>query len=287
MNQPTILRILTIAAFFVLTGLLLWERSETPIRSQQSPEPIFGGEEEYHPLMIHIPSGRYLIGSIASLKAERFGTLDHRPKKVHIPYDFLIMSTELNARIAAQLNPASNYSIAKCIGDCPAVNISWFDAVELANLLSEKTGFEPCYVIEKKRVRWPKGVHCLGYRLPLEEEWEYAAKAGMKVAPKVDKEEILNTAWFEENSGKRPKTIALKQPNPLGLYDIQGNVREWCWDDWEKKERTKGRQKALRGGAWNSQRAQLHLEYRSAARSTMRRTSIGVRFVRTVSFTDE
>jgi len=286
-NATTITRSLFLLAFCSLIGLLLWERAERPLHSKQAPKPIFVGEDDYHPLMIHVPRGRFVIGSIAALKSERLASLDHRPQKVQIPYDFLMMSTELNGRIAHQLNPGSNYSSVKCIGDCPAINISWFDAIELANKLSKKTGLESCYVMKSKRILWPKGVRCLGYRLPLEEEWEYAAKAGIKSKPKTDRETIFGHAWFEENSDKKPRPIALKEPNALGLYDMQGNVREWCWDDWEKQESIKGFKKVLRGGAWNSQANQLHLEYRSSAPSTWRRTSIGVRFVRTVSLADQ
>lgn len=88
---------------------------------------------------------------------------------------------------------------------------------------------------------WPKGYGCRGYRLPTEAEWEYAARAGTTTAwysggNGVDGETCLpNTylndlGWFCSNSGGTTHPIGLADANDYGLFDLYGNVREWCWD---------------------------------------------------------
>ena len=269
----------------IFIALLGWERPQQQIVSQRPAQAIFQGEEDYHPLLIHIPSGHFIVDSLASLSVERLQKSSHHPRKVHIPYDFLIMSTELNVRIAYQLKKRSDYTIPSCMGDCPVINISWFEAVELANLLSMATGLESCYSIKKTRVIWEKGVTCLGYRLPLEEEWEYAAKAGIKTVQKDDTA-LKKEAWFKETSVQGVHPIATKQPNPLGIYDLHGNAAEWCWDIWCKKNKLNGSQRATRGGAWNSKPEQIQLGSRAAVEASRGNVNTGVRFVRTLPSLD-
>lgn len=95
----------------------------------------------------------------------------------------------------------------------PIVNVTWNDAVAYCEWLSKKTG--------KK------------YRLPTEAEWEFAARGGkksknLKYAGSANIDEV---AWYDKNSNKQPQPVGTKQPNELGLYDMTGNVWEWC-NDW-------------------------------------------------------
>ncbi|MDR0453288.1 MAG: SUMF1/EgtB/PvdO family nonheme iron enzyme [Deferribacteraceae bacterium] len=120
----------------------------------------------------------------------------------------------------------------KVAGSFPVTYVSWFDAIEYCNKRSIKEGLTPVYTIDGFNVKWNRGAN--GYRLPTEAEWEYAAKGGNK-----DKKTFLysgsnnldEVAW---HSGNAITTIAnpvgLKAPNSLGLYDMSGNVAEWCWD---------------------------------------------------------
>ena len=263
--------------------LFSWEAPEAILVSKQTPIPIFPKEEGFHPQLVHIPGGRFLVGEVASRREDAHQDLGHRPKKAHIPYDYWMMSTELSIRVAAQLGSTRTIEQGRCMGDCPLSNISWYDAVEYANLLSKKTGLEPCYVIDKKRVRWPKGVACLGYRLPLEEEWEYAAKAGQGNIVYTDGDAALESmAWYKENALQRAHPIAGKTPNSLLLYDMLGNLSEWCWDPWEKRTKTAGRQRVVRGGNWGLFASKIHTEYREAIETHKRSFRFGVRFVRTI-----
>ncbi len=118
-------------------------------------------------------------------------------------------------------------------GDVPVFGVNWYDTVEYCNWLSEKEGLTPCYRHGSRRIIWERDAN--GYRMPTEAEWEYAAKdrgsnkqywyAGSDDADKV--------AWYADNSDGHPRPVGQKMPNELGLYDMSGNVREFCWDRYD------------------------------------------------------
>ncbi len=110
----------------------------------------------------------------------------------------------------------------------PITSVSWHDAKAYCDWLSEKTGDE--------------------YRLPTEAEWEYACRAGTttKWSFGDDEEELEKYAWYRENSNRTTHPVGEKKPNPWGLYDMHGNVWEWCEDWYDEDKDTK----VLRGGSW-------------------------------------
>ena len=131
--------------------------------------------------------------------------------------------------------------------DYPASYVNWPDAVEFCRKLSEKEGLE--------------------YRLPTEAEWEYACRAGTTTAYSFgdDASELGEYAWYKENAWgagqKHPHTVGQKKPNPWGLYDMHGNVWEWCSDwrgDYSSESVTdpagpsSGSSRVIRGGGWGS-----------------------------------
>ncbi len=146
----------------------------------------------------------------------------------------------------------------------PMFNVTWYDAAEYCNWLSAKTGLEPCYYVNEDF-----GVSCdytkNGYRLPTEAEWEYAARGGKnKDSFKYSGSNTIGeVAWYDDNTAlKGPKSVGTRKANSLGIYDMSGNVWEWCNDFYSPKyyetspkenpvnEHPTGA-RAIRGGSWH------------------------------------
>ncbi len=142
-------------------------------------------------------------------------------------------------------------------GDNPVINISWFDAVEYCNWRSRKEELEPCYSIKmpwqtpKDSLRVKCNFNANGYRLPTVEEWGFAAMGGIKSNNfKYSGSNVINeVAWYEGNSEGKTHSVGQKKVNELGIYDMSGNVLEWC-NDWEGVDSRS--RPVLRGGSWGS-----------------------------------
>ena len=111
--------------------------------------------------------------------------------------------------------------------DAPVTEVSWADALRYCNLLSQALGLRPCYRLgddpDARATRWDQDAD--GFRLPTEAEWEYACRAG---SPEVRYGPLDAVARHRGNSGGRLHPVATRQPNAFGLYDMLGNVWEWC-----------------------------------------------------------
>jgi formylglycine-generating enzyme required for sulfatase activity len=113
-------------------------------------------------------------------------------------------------------------------------HITWYEAVKYANWLSSQLGFEQVYEITENGsqtiVTWHH--ERTGFRLPTEAEWEYAARGGSaaRETKYAGSNSIGEVAWYIGNSDSRVHEVGKKRPNELGIFDMTGNVSEWCWD---------------------------------------------------------
>ena len=126
----------------------------------------------------------------------------------------------------------------------PVETVSWEEAVLFCNSLSVKAGLEACYLLNGDG-EISVNSKVSGFRLPTEAEWEYACKAGTS---EIRYAEIGKIAWYKGNSQNTTHDVGLKAPNPWGLYDMLGNVWEWCSDIYD--ESVYGPYRIFRGGGW-------------------------------------
>jgi len=180
--------------------------------------------------------------------------------------------------------------------DYPVYYVSWYDALVFCNKLSEQEGLTPAY---KKKDTWtpvpstsnddwneviidPKAN---GYRLPTEAQWEYACRAGTTTVYNTGDTISDNTGWYTDNSGKKTHEVGKKTANAWGLYDMHGNVLEWCWDWYETylsnpMGASSGSVRVGRGGGWDDTPEFLRSAFRYYYDPYIRNPSTGFRVVR-------
>lgn len=155
----------------------------------------------------------------------------------------------------------------------PLEQINWTDAAMYCNERSRAEGLEPCYDQET----WDCNFASSGYRLPTEAEWEYACRAGTNSQYSFgnDTGRLKDHAWFADSSSGKTHPVGQTKANPWGLYDMHGNVAEWCNDLYSKDYYAQspqrdprgprdGKERVLRGGAWNSGAHACRSTYRAS-----------------------
>ena len=214
--------------------------------------------------LVLISAGPFSLGNTGSYEGE----YDEKPPvTIIISKPFYISKYEITQQ---QYKAVMGNNPSEFKGDdLPVEQVSWYDALNFCNRLSQSEGLTPCYTINGTKVTCDFEAN--GYRLPTEAEWEYAAKAGTKtdfysgkltysgnspIDPNLDK-----IAWYSANSSNATHPVGQKAPNAFGLYDMSGNVWEWCWDryaEYPSKE-TKdyqgpeiGTYRVYRGGGWRN-----------------------------------
>ncbi|MFI8303391.1 formylglycine-generating enzyme family protein [Streptomyces sp. NPDC085927] len=161
--------------------------------------------------------------------------------------------------------------------ELPVEGVSWWDAVRFCNALSRRDGFVPAYHFdaEGEGIEWDPSAD--GYRLPTEAEWEHACRAGMTGPRYGPLDEI---AWYRGNSHERVHDVGGKRPNPWGLYDMLGNVWEWCWDIYDAE--VYGTYRVLRGGGWFDEHWSCRASVRRRSHPTFQVDDVGFRIARSV-----
>jgi formylglycine-generating enzyme required for sulfatase activity len=237
-----------------------------------------------------VPANMLWIGGGSFRMGNSEGEVDEQPVHPTQVSGFFMGKAEVTQKEYEAIignNPSSTKG-----DNLPVTNISWFDAVEYCNKLSRKSGLTPAYSGSNDNISCNFTAN--GYRLPTEAEWEYAARGGNRDTLSFayaggNTADILG--WHSGNSASRVHEIAAKQANSLGLYDMSGNVWEWCWDWYgaytaraatDPKGASRGESRVTRGGSWNSDASQLRSTYRSAAPPAGSYHDAGFRVIRPI-----
>ncbi len=157
----------------------------------------------------------------------------------------------------------------------PVVSVTWWEAVAYCNELSRLAGLVPAYRLDPPAERAEWETDAGGYRLPTEAEWEHACRAG-RTGPRYGP--LDDIAWHRGNSGERVRDVGGRQPNAWGLYDMLGNVWEWCWDHYDP--RVYGTYRVLRGGGWFDEHWSVRASVRRRSHPTLRIDDVGFRVAR-------
>ena len=226
--------------FFLLFGLWVWMQSML-FAQDTLPVPSSYRVNKVTFNMIRVEKGDFWMGAqhmdTAEFNYDRYSQTDELPvHHVTIREDFYIGQTEVNQKLWKSVmgyNP-SKYKSSKR----PVTNVNYYEVQEFLRLLDSITGMQ--------------------FRLPTEEEWEYAARGGKYSRGYVysGSDDAKRVAWFNGNASKTKK-VKKRRPNELGIYDMSGNVWEWCDTKYHyyDKERNAGLGKegqmyCIRGGCW-------------------------------------
>ena len=212
--------------------------------------------------MIYVKGGTFIMGNTSDVG----GCVDERPVTEVFLDSYYIGAFEVTEK---QWNMIMKEEyVADENNNFPKTYVSWKEAVLFCDKLSQLTG--------------------KNYKLPTEEQWEYAALAGDNNNKMYSGgSDIKKVAWYNLNSEESAHPVGLKLPNKLGIYDMSGNVYEWCIDNYNsyirkydnRKENNIGIYKVLRGGCWSDYASNCRATYRSYEIESCANNKIGFRVV--------
>ncbi len=236
------------------------KKKEETRRTSESKQQKVEAASETEDGMVYVKGGCFDMGDIFDT-----GASDEKPVHTVCIGDFYLGKTEVTQKQWEDVT-GSNPSKFQC-ADCPVERVSWDNAQDFIKKLNEKTG--------------------KNYRLPTEAEWEYAARSGglkEQWAGTNDEEKIGEFTWYGYTANGRTHTVAEKTPNAIGLYDMMGNVWEWCSDWYDKKYYetspsknpqgpSEGHNRVIRGGGWSSKNKGLRTTDRNSFLPTSKKFS--------------
>jgi len=251
------------------------------------------------------PKGMVLVEKGSFTMGDEFGDLgyDCRPThKVTLTYDFYIDKYETTFdeydAFCSATGRSKLYDRGWGRGTRPVINVTWYNSIAYCNWLSEKEKLPKAYddkgnLLDKDGRVTTDPSKVVGYRLPTEAEWEYAARGGNKSRGYLyaGSSTVGDVAWYIDNSGIRTQEVGKKAPNELGIYDMSGNVYEWC-SDWygyysssaqtNSYNSTVGSFRVIRGGGWFHNAAGVRVAARNGYSPTLALGNLGFRIARTV-----
>ena len=222
--------------------------------------------------MVYVPGGEFLMGSDQGEPDEK---PVHKVKLTAFLMDKCEVTREMFAKV--QLPDPSHWSDNP---KNPVERVRWRDAKQYCNERSLLEGLKLCY--NEQTADWDCDYTANGYRLPTEAEWEYAARAGTDGSYDFGPPEKLRQyAWFGENADQKTHPVGQKKPNRWGIYDLYGNVSEWCEDVYDPAyyqaspavdphgppNSDKDVKRVMRGGNWKSSAGQSRATARRGERT--------------------
>jgi formylglycine-generating enzyme required for sulfatase activity len=271
----------------VLVSCLLFAASPSPAKTPAESDYKISPQDSAWVMgnlnMVRISAGAFEMGTEDRTDA---WLMHSRPIREVFVDSFDIGACEVTQAIFSKVM-GFNPSLMQGDEHRPVDQVSWFDAALFCNRLSELAGYMPAYDIHNRSCVFNRN----GFRLPTEAEWEYACRAGgrQRFYSGHSTDDLDRVAWFRLNSNGTTHPVGLKEPNAWGLYDMHGNVWEWC-NDWmvsykQLKKRNPhgpglGNSRILRGGGWHYDAEGCHAAYRQRARPDYKISSVGFRLVR-------
>jgi formylglycine-generating enzyme len=234
--------------------------------------------------LIPVKGGKFLMGSKNGIVN---GAVTERPVHSVLVNDFMIGEYEVTQEVyetVTGLNPSVHHG-----KNLPVENVTWYEAVIFCNLFSKREGLEEVYTIKDKDVSADFSRN--GYRLPTEAEWEYAARGGQYSGGfrYAGSDKIDSVAWYAFDSGSHSHEVGTRAANELGLYDMSGNVWEWCWDWYGKYHEQAqtdpsggdyGKYRIIRGNCWSGDKADCTVWQRGLGVPYLSMDCLGFRLVR-------